>query len=175
LVSKLILVSSSPFEDRYADEIMGTRWKRFDANDRTTFDNLMQHVSGDLHQSDVEESLLRMGKLVLKTDSYDLISDPPPISPNVDVFKLVSQEASELRRSGQLLQLGETILCPVVAIHGDYDPHPYKGVQEPLSRVLKDFRMFLLRDCGHDPWLERAARENFFDILKNELTSLTCS
>jgi pimeloyl-ACP methyl ester carboxylesterase len=117
----------------------------------------------------------RIRNLLLKADSYDLISEPTPIIPNVDVFRLVSQEASELRRSGQLLQLAESILCPVVAIHGDYDPHPYKGVQEPLSRVLKDFRMVLLKDCGHDPWLERAARESFFDILKEELTSLTCS
>jgi len=31
-------------------------------------------------------------------------------------------EASKMRRSGKLLNLGKMIRCPVVAIHGDYDP-----------------------------------------------------
>ena len=31
--------------------------------------------------------------------------------------------------------MGRKIKCPVVAIHGDYDPHLAEGVREPLSRV----------------------------------------
>ena len=57
----------------------------------------------------------------------------------------------------------------MVAIHGDYDPHPWSGVTEPLTRVLKDFRFILLENCGHYPWYERAAREQFFSILKKEV------
>lgn len=49
-----------------------------------------------------------------------------------------------------------------VVIHGDYDPHPFEGVQGPLSPILKEFRFFLLKNCGHYPWLEREARERFF-------------
>ena len=58
---------------------------------------------------------------------------------------------------------------PVTAIHGDYDPHPAQGVQDPLSRTLKRFTFILLKNCGHTPWIERAAREEFYAVLEREL------
>jgi pimeloyl-ACP methyl ester carboxylesterase len=78
-------------------------------------------------------------------------------------------EAAELRRSGELLQLGKLIKCPVVAIHGDYDPHPAEGVQKPLSAILKSFSFILLANCGHKPWIERQAKDKFYEFLKEQL------
>jgi len=57
----------------------------------------------------------------------------------------------ELRKSGKLLKLGKQIKYPVIAIHGDYDPHPAEGVLIPLSSILKYFRFLLLKHCGHKP------------------------
>lgn len=172
MVRKLILVSSSPFEDSYSHGIMETRWKRLNDDEKSQLENLIQDFSDKHNRSDAERSLLNIGKLMQKADSFNIIPEPSAIIiPNVDVFRMVSNEASELRRSGELLHLGKSISCPVVAIHGDYDPHPYQGIQEPLGRMLERFRMFLLTDCGHDPWLERSARNEFFDILKNEIFS----
>jgi pimeloyl-ACP methyl ester carboxylesterase len=73
-----------------------------------------------------------------------------------------------MRQSGELLALAGQIRCPVVAIHGDYDPHPAEGVQEPLSATLGHFRFILLEKCGHTPWMERQARDAFYAILKKE-------
>jgi pimeloyl-ACP methyl ester carboxylesterase len=87
----------------------------------------------------------------------------------VDIFQRVWKDAGELRRSGKLLELGKHIKCPVAAIHGDYDPHPAEGVQKPLSAILKRFRFILLPNCGHKPWIERKAKEEFFRILEEEL------
>ena len=86
-----------------------------------------------------------------------------------DVYRSVWSEAESLRSSGRLLELGKRIRCPVVAIHGDYDPHPYQGVKKPLEEILTDFHFILLENCGHTPWIERGARETFFDVLKKEL------
>ena len=85
------------------------------------------------------------------------------IAPQRDVFTAVWDKAAQLRRSGELLSHGEKITCPVVAIHGDYDPHPYiyRGVEEPLRRVVRDFRFILLNECGHSPWMEKRARSRF--------------
>jgi len=57
----------------------------------------------------------------------------------------------------------------VVAIHGDYDPHPAEGVQKPLNDLLKNFCFIMLKGCGHKPWVEREIKEPFFRILKKEL------
>jgi pimeloyl-ACP methyl ester carboxylesterase len=78
-------------------------------------------------------------------------------------------DAVELRRSGELLKLGRQIQCPVVAIHGDYDPHPHEGIKKPLSTVLGNFRFILLKNCGHMPWIEKEAKGAFYEILKEEL------
>jgi hypothetical protein len=59
-----------------------------------------------------------------------------------------------------------------VAIHGNYDPHPYAGVKEPLSQVLRDFKFILLQKCGHKPWIEKAAKEEFYRILMEEVKHL---
>jgi pimeloyl-ACP methyl ester carboxylesterase len=67
------------------------------------------------------------------------------------------------------LELAKKIQCPVVAIHGDYDPHPAEGVEKPLRQALKDFKSILLKDCGHEPWKERRARDRFYSVLKEEL------
>ena len=61
------------------------------------------------------------------------------------------------------------ICCPVVAIHGAYDPHPAEGVERPLSASLPAFRFVLLERCGHTPWLERHAREAFYEAVENAL------
>jgi pimeloyl-ACP methyl ester carboxylesterase len=74
-----------------------------------------------------------------------------------------------MRSSGELLELGRQISCPVVALHGDYDPHPADGVRGPLASVLSEFRFVLLERCGHMPWIERQARERFFEVLEEEL------
>ena len=51
-----------------------------------------------------------------------------------------------------------------------------RGVLEPiqtadtLSRVITDFRMVILTECGHTPWLERRARADFFAVLDREVS-----
>ncbi|MDD5311041.1 MAG: alpha/beta hydrolase [Candidatus Omnitrophica bacterium] len=111
----------------------------------------------------------RMDKEIVP-DAYDPIEGlSEEVDFRVDIFESVWKEASELRRSGKLLEFVKDIRCPVVAIHGDYDPHPAEGVQKPLSAILNNFRFILLDHCGHKPWIEKDAREKFFELLKNEL------
>lgn len=168
LVGKVILVGSGPFEEKYASAILETRLSRLGDDDRPEVESLLRILdnpaTGDKHRA-----FIRLGKLLLKADSYDpLPSDSESIDFDADLFQAVWREGSELRKSGQLLELGRRITCPVVAIHGDYDPHPAEGVRGPLGRVVKNFRFVLLRECGHKPWLERRARDRFYEILKKE-------
>jgi pimeloyl-ACP methyl ester carboxylesterase len=116
-------------------------------------------------------SLARLGVLVNRADTYDLLPGAAaPITFRGDIYQRVWPEAAALRRSGVLLALASQIRCPVVAIHGDYDPHPAAGVRDPLSTALHDFRMIMLGRCGHSPWLERWARDEFFEVLREALS-----
>ena len=168
-VKKLILIGSGPYEEKYALNIMKTRLSRLSEEERTEVISLMATLN-DSAFKDKNTLMARFGKLISKADLYDpLPYDSEVLQYKYDIYQKVWEQASELRRSGRLLELGKKIRCPVVAIHGDYDPHPFEGTRDPLSCVLKDFRFILLRNCGHYPWLERTARDRFFSILKKEV------
>jgi pimeloyl-ACP methyl ester carboxylesterase len=172
IVEKLILVGSGPFEEEYVATLKETRAARLSEEERAESESILRAL-GDPATVDKDTLLARLGKLASKTDVYDPIRNESDESAMVgnrgDVFQSVWQDAAEMRRSGELLELGQRIECPVVAIHGDYDPHPAAGVQEPLSAILERFRFILLENCGHTPWLERQARDAFYRDLAVEM------
>lgn len=170
LVRKLILVGSGVYEERYAAGIEQTRLDRLSEDARVQAHALMAAVS-DPTVADKSASFGRLGAMFTGTDTYDpLTLDTEVIEVQYSVYQQVWQEAQALRASGALLQAGRHIQCPVVAIHGDHDPHPAEGIREPLSHVVKDFRFILLERCGHLPWIERWARDDFFRLLRAELS-----
>jgi len=173
-VGKLILVGSGPYEHRYLAGIHQVRMDRLDETERAEFEALIRTLD-DPTAKGKDVAFARLGALASKTDQYDLIPEKPEGAKKAgepsNAFHGVLQEAQAWRKNGKLLQLAARIRCPVVAIHGDYDPHPAAGVREPLSRLLADFRFHLLARCGHKPWIERQARDRFYAILRDELAS----
>jgi pimeloyl-ACP methyl ester carboxylesterase len=169
LVRKLILVGSPPFDHRYAAQVEATRMSRLNEEEQREVvrtQKRLNDISGQSHQT----SLSRLGRIFSKTDTFRALPvADETIKLEFTVYRAVWRTAAELRRSGNLLMLGRQIRCPVVAIHGDYDPHPAEGVQEPLKSILKDFRFILLPKCGHAPWREKDARNLFYKTLFEEL------
>jgi pimeloyl-ACP methyl ester carboxylesterase len=171
MVKKLIIVGSAVFEQKYAGNIMKIRLSRLDKKERIEVLALMENLNDPLVEDKEKDILMsRFGRLLFKADSYNPLPYRNEILENkYNIFRNVWQDAEGLRASGDLLKMGKQIRCPVVAIHGDYDPHPYQGVQKPLSRVVKDFHFILIKNCGHHPWFEHEANDKFYDILKKEL------
>lgn len=169
LAGKLILVGSGPFEEKYAREIHSVRAGRLSDADQREMHALLSALTA-VDDSEADETFARLGEIISRADAFDPIDIQNDLICRYDIFRKVWVEASALRQSGKLLDMASRIQCPVVAIHGDYDPHPAEGVQEPLSGALKDFRFILLKRCGHKPWMEKAARDVFFQNLKYEVT-----
>jgi len=168
-IKKIILIGSGCFEEKYVGNIMKTRLDRLIKVERMQVLNLMKTLQ-DPTVKDKNMQLIKFSKLISKADSYaPLQHESESLDCNFHIYQSVWREAEKLRRSGKFLKLGKQIHCPVVAIHGDYDPHPFEGIKESLSFVLRDFRFILLTECGHYPWIERNARDNFYNILKKEL------
>jgi pimeloyl-ACP methyl ester carboxylesterase len=168
-VGKLILVGSGPFEEKYSPRIMNTRLERLGEMEREETLSILEELE-DPSAINKDEKMSRLGSFISKADSYSpLIFDEEMVDVSYHIFNKVWSEAEELRKSGKLLEIAKGVECPVVAIHGDHDPHPSEGVEEPLSAILKDFRFVLLENCGHKPWNEGMARESFFDILRTEM------
>jgi pimeloyl-ACP methyl ester carboxylesterase len=169
LVKKIILIGSGPFEEKYARNIMQIRLSRMSEKEKSEV-LLLIKILDDPTLSNKDEVMMRFGKIISRADSYDPIPHRTEVLEcQYDIYHNIWKQAALLRSSGRLLRFGRKIKCPVVAIHGDYDPHPYQGVKNPLTRVLEDFRFILLEKCGHQPWIEKYAKDKFFKILKNEI------
>ncbi len=169
LVKKLILVSSGPFEEKYASQIMPTRMSRLSKEDGDSLNNFFEKVKNS-NTEEKNEIFTQIKNLISKADYFDPIkNDNDKTDVNFDIYDKVWNEASGLRKSGELLNMADKITCPVVAIHGDYDPHPAEGVQKPLAEKIKDFHFILLKNCGHHPWLEKQVTDEFYKTLISEI------
>jgi pimeloyl-ACP methyl ester carboxylesterase len=172
LVKKLILVGSGGFRACYAADLDLIRLSRLTEDERAEIESLRQ-VLADPESEGQDAAFARFGKLYGKADAYDPLpqddDEEQTFPPRADIYHSVWPAAAQMRSNGELLALGVRIKCPVVAIHGEYDSHPAEGVREPLSSVLPDFRFHLLERCGHTPWMERQARDEFYHLLGQEL------
>jgi pimeloyl-ACP methyl ester carboxylesterase len=169
MVKKLILISSGPFEQGYATAIQAERMKRLGKKEIDEIEFLMDALENPAARNK-DKIFTRIGEIMSKTGIYKPVDDTgEKIELNGNIYKSVWKEAEDLRKSGKLMDYVKKIKCPVIAIHGDFDPHPAEGVEKPLSKVLKDFRFILLKNCGHTPWMEKLARDEFYKILKAEI------
>jgi pimeloyl-ACP methyl ester carboxylesterase len=173
LVKKLILVAGGPFEEKYAANIHPDTLNRLSEKDRIEAIDLIE-TSNDPASRDKDKSMARLGELFARAETYAPLPRrkyemPEGLKISEEINRRVWGEAKVLRDSGEILKIAGKIQCKVVAIHGDYDPRLPEGVKEPLSRVLKNFKFILLEKCGHEPWQEKFARDEFFKILKKEI------
>jgi len=169
LVKKLILIGCPPFEEQYASTITKTRLTRLKQKDQAEAKALIDQL--DKPETPNKNVLLaRLGCLLTRADAFDPTnSEDEAFHSQYEIFRGVWDEAAELRRTQIILQMAKSIRCPVLAIHGNWDPHPAEGVTDPLSKELTDFRFVLLDKCGHRPWAERNASENFYKVLVEEI------
>ena len=168
-IAKLILVGSGPFEHKYVAKMKNIRSNRLDSEDKKRIDKL-QKCLFDHNYNNKEKILKEFGKIMSKVDSYN----PIPFKNEIiefqpQVFNNIMEEASKLREKGELLGIGRDIDCPVVAIHGDYDPHPHEGVRKPLTKLIDNFNFILLENCGHTPWEEKHIKNHFYRLLRSEI------
>ncbi|MDO5541648.1 MAG: GNAT family N-acetyltransferase [Eubacteriales bacterium] len=100
---------------------------------------------------------------------YQIISYEKIETENGDLYEKVWKEAAGLRKSGKLLERFGRISCPLVLIQGAVDPHLPEGVIWPLRDRNVEIKSYVLDKCGHTPWREKYAREEFARVLFSEL------
>jgi pimeloyl-ACP methyl ester carboxylesterase len=54
-----------------------------------------------------------------------------------------------------------SIRCPVLMLHGSYDPHPGAMIRDSLKTYIPHLEYREFDRCGHSPWIEEHARDRF--------------
>ena len=167
LVRKLILVSSGPFRKEYVNSITKSRMLHLNDREKEQLKLIYKKFQSEkLNKSDLK----KISIFLQKTDYFHPVENiKSDTKLDSEVYSGIWPEISNLRDSGDMLREGTKIICPVVIIHGLKDPHPYEGVEEPLSCVIQDLSFILIEKCGHYPWFEEHAHERFYNVLNNEI------
>jgi pimeloyl-ACP methyl ester carboxylesterase len=170
MVKKIVVIGAPPFEERYEHSVNETRRSRLNEKEKIEFcreERKLSDISSEANSLSPD-----FVSLLTRTDVFEALPNEAIVSDfSPAVYLNIWSEASELRKSGKLLEYVKEVKCPVVAIHGDYDPHPAEGIIEPLSANLSNFRFNLIERCGHYPWMEKYGKDILYKLLYKEMGS----
>lgn len=167
-VEKVILIGCGPLEESYVPQIGARRKANMTSEETEEFDHIQKQLENG--SGDKDGYLKRLGEICDRADGF-LEEEAQKEAARLDgaLYDSVWKEAAGLRRAGKLLERFGRISCPLVLIQGAADPHPPEGVIRPLKDMDRDITSYVLDRCGHTPWREKYAREEFARILFSEL------
>jgi pimeloyl-ACP methyl ester carboxylesterase len=79
----------------------------------------------------------------------------------------------KLQENGYYPAAFSTIKSPVIMLHGAYDPHPGEMIYRNLKPHIPQLEYHEFKNCGHSPWKERQAADEFFAVMKKWLLDRT--
>lgn len=160
LIENVILVGCAPLEDKYVSEISVRRMGNLSEEDRAIFQRLCNNQATD-------EDMAKLPKVFDTSDNYCLENRDLHRADRTDsqMHNMVWEEAAKLRTNGALLTSFKKIQSKLYLIQGETDPHPAKGVIVPLQENGVKYESICLEKCGHSPFMEKYAKEEFYNIL----------
>jgi len=169
LIKKLIIIGMPALEMKERPDYTPIWLSRLSEDEGVELITLQSLVL-EGEEGDKSEAMRTLYRLIAKADSYAFNSEKDEVLEyQSGISNSVGTEFHEILKTTELLDIGTKIKCPVVAIHGDYDLRLASVMAEPLSGIIKDFRLVMLEKCGHYPWMERHARDKFYEVLRKEL------
>ncbi len=120
---------------------------------------------------DTESRALFTKRLKHRTYDYEIDDDVPRPAFEFDERACRETWDDELRlqADGTHPAAFSAIRSDVLMVHGDFDPHPGLMIRDSLRPHLPQLEYRELARCGHYPWLERHAREEFFTVVREWL------
>jgi pimeloyl-ACP methyl ester carboxylesterase len=172
LVGKVFLIGSGAFDPAYIVEMENRRLCHLTETEGAEYKAIGLKLTNS-NVADKDALLERLGCLAAKADDFQVDQTPENREDLLKVdgcqYQKVWAEAAHLRETGHFARIADQIKVPVRIIHGTEDPTPIDGVVEPLRRRVRDLVWYELERCGHSPWKERYAQDEFFRILKAEI------
>jgi pimeloyl-ACP methyl ester carboxylesterase len=126
-----------------------------------------------------DERLRTIRRYELIRRLYDFSPMQEEADPAIGPFDAKAHEETwndmlRLQRQGQYPAALSAIRSPVLMLHGSYDPHPGPCTRDLLRSYIPQLEYHELPRCGHSPWRERFARDDFFQIMSRWLTENIC-
>ena len=139
----------------------------------TVAERMNDEIRAQLKQADQLDPNERMRASAITTAriySYDPINFPHA-DDEVDAraHEETWEDMLRLQTEGVYPAAFSAIKVPVLMAHGTFDPHPGGLTMQTLRPYLPQLEYRELSHCGHYPWLERAAADAFFSLVRDWL------
>ncbi|MBW2367204.1 MAG: alpha/beta hydrolase [Deltaproteobacteria bacterium] len=125
------------------------------------------------HTADLD---LRLNDRIMKwhemTDSFDPMPSASPTRSEPVDMKAHTETWEDLVRCqeiGLYPKAFSAINSPVIMLHGSYDPHPGKMIRDSLKSYLPQLEYREFEKCGHNPAIEKFARDTYFVAIREWL------
>lgn len=135
----------------------------FDLQSRAVFEQALQHLPQGAEQ-----------------DAAYNVDAVPEDALDSGVFDARAHEQSwndmlRLQADGTYPASFSAIAVPVLMLHGASDPHPGRMIRDSLLPFLPQLEYRELDRCGHYPWRERSARDEFLRQTREWLARLVAT
>lgn len=161
LVSALVLIGCGTFDERARDRLRRT------LEQRTTPEMQTRLARLEAEFPDEAERLAQRHRVSDPIYTYRRAPDTAPdASDLVERFDLKGHRETwndmvRLQASGAYPAGFSSIECPVLMLHGTYDPHPGRMIRDSLHVHVPQIEYHEFEQCGHRPWIEAHARDRF--------------
>jgi pimeloyl-ACP methyl ester carboxylesterase len=151
----------------------------FSATARTVFEARLEARLTPLHRARLKHinetethegrRLAMVGRVL--TDAYAVDADEGLTYETLDAraYHETWNDMVRLQDEGVYPAAFAAINSPVFMLHGADDPHPGELTRDELRAFIPQLEFREIANCGHSPWLERKARQNFYEVLTSWL------
>jgi pimeloyl-ACP methyl ester carboxylesterase len=163
-VASLVLIGCGTFDAASCERLRAAREARTDDALRRRLQRLPDEFP------DPDARLSALARITLPLYSCDLLSvDPGLEACDARAHQETWEDMLRLQADGTYPRAFAAITAPVLMLHGAFDPHPGRMIRASLEPYLARLEYHEWDRCGHYPWLEKAAREEFFAVLRDWL------
>jgi len=166
LAGPLALVGCGTFD-------MGARVRMQEIMDARMSQELRERLANLAEEhADPDRELRARARLILPLYSCDLASEEQELGEcDARAHDETWDDMLRLQQEGVYPAAFSAIRSPAIMLHGAVDPHPGRMILASLKPHIPQLEYREWERCGHYPWLEKAAREEFFDCLRQWLVA----
>jgi pimeloyl-ACP methyl ester carboxylesterase len=171
-IDRVILIGCGTF-DKHSRQIYETNIKqRTDTDTQRHIENIQAQLTAENDRKRRNELFAEFGYIYTRLQSYKPIkTDFEKVLKYDEIgFRQTWAGALSLQEQGIQPAEFEHIQALVTMIHGDNDPHPGPLIYKTLTKFICDIKYLELSRCGHKPWIEIEAKNEFYKILTECLT-----
>lgn len=158
-IKSIVLVGCGTFDSASREVIVKRRRQKI-------IDFISKHPE---YEADLK---LDIGQQIMKwhdmTDSYEPVKDQGEthLSEPFDEIghKETWQDMVRCQKVGIYPQSFTSVKVPVLMLHGADDPHPGGMIRDTLKQYIPHLEYHEFQKCGHEPYNEKYARDDFFAL-----------